>query len=444
MALSASQINNVNDHLVTETVKTTRYIDEAVLSGHTTRYNWSDIWFTRNKYGVNTAHMPDGYADERFYRYRYTRTVSETRVKESEPGQILSGGNLWLTAARMTNSDSRVIAAGLLMDGVKELSNLATPGERITTDVGWQERWYARKKKNWRGVTKTSQGISGNTYAPEMKVETIDLQASDWRQNASFNGSGYAVTALRASAVGQDAIQPTATLPGSSLFTLQPAAESRYLVETDPRFTNQKQWLSSDYMLKAFDQTDGKDKRLGDGFYEQREVREQIAQLTGQRYLAGYTSDEAQYKALMDAGIAFGHQFSLTPGVALSQEQMALLTTDMVWMVRKSVTLPDGTSQSVLVPQVYAKVRSNEQIGAGSMLAGNNVSIGLAGGMLNSGRIAARDTLFISSAALNNQGGSLLGKQVELRVRDDLNNIGGAIQGEDRLTALAGGTINSQ
>ncbi|PPZ39225.1 hypothetical protein C5P26_26045, partial [Escherichia coli] len=112
MALSASQINNVNDHLVTETVKTTRYIDEAVLSGHTTRYNWSDIWFTRNKYGVNTAHMPDGYADERFYRYRYTRTVSETRVKESEPGQILSGGNLWLTAARMTNSDSRVIAAG--------------------------------------------------------------------------------------------------------------------------------------------------------------------------------------------------------------------------------------------------------------------------------------------------------------------------------------------
>ncbi|MBJ7222384.1 MULTISPECIES: hemagglutinin repeat-containing protein [unclassified Brenneria] len=443
MALSARNINNVNDRLVTEVVTTSSYIDEAVLSGHTTRYSWSDIGFTRNKYGVHTAHMPDGYADERFYRYMYTRTVSETRVKESDPGQILSGGNLWLTATRMTNSDSRVVAAGLLIDGIKELSNLATSGERITTDIGWQERWYARKKKNWRGVTKTSQGIDGDPYAPNAKVETIDLKAGDWREQAAFNGSGYAVTALRTAEVGQQDAMPTVKLPGSSLFTLQPAAESRYLVETDPRFANQKQWLSSDYMLQAFGQTEGKDKRLGDGFYEQREVREQIAQLTGQRYLAGYNSDEEQYKALMDAGIAFGRQFGLTPGVALSQEQMALLTTDMVWMVRKSVTLSDGSAQSVLVPQVYAKVRSNEQVGAGSLLAGNNVSVGLAGGMLNSGRIVARDSLFISADALDNQGGSLLGKQVALQVRNDLNNIGGVIQGQESLTALAGGDINS-
>ncbi|MEW9302482.1 two-partner secretion domain-containing protein [Pectobacterium atrosepticum] len=442
MALSAGQIHNVNDNLVTEIVTSAIRVDEAVLRGHTTRYNWSDIWLTDNKYGVNTAHMPDGYADDNFYRYTYTRTVNETRVKESDPGQILSGGNLYLTAARMTNNDSRVIAAGLLIDGVKELSNLATPGERTTTDRGRQERWYAKKKKNWRGVTRTSQGIDGNNYAPTAQVETIDLKVHDWRSQAAFDGSGYAVTALRAGNVGQNVGTPTVTLPGSSLFTLQPAAESRYLVETDARFTNQKQWLSSDYMLQAFS-IEGQDKRLGDGFYEQREVREQIAQLTGQRYLAGYNSDEAQYKALMDAGIAFGHQFSLRPGVVLTPEQMALLTTDMVWMVRKSVTLPDGSSQTVLVPQVYSKVRSNEQIGAGSLLAGNTISVGLAGGMLNSGRIAARDTLFISSDALDNQGGSLLGKQVQLQVRNDLNNVGGVIQAEDKLTALAGGNINS-
>ncbi|WP_323662020.1 hemagglutinin repeat-containing protein [Pectobacterium parmentieri] len=442
MTLSAGQINNVNDNLVTEIVTSATHIDEAVLRGHTTRYNWSDIWLTDNKYGVNTAHMPDGYASEDFYRYIYTRTVNETRVKESDPGQILSGNNLYLTAARMTNSDSRVIAAGLLIDGVKELSNLATPGERTTSESGWQERWYAKKKKNWRGVTKTSQGIDGNNYAPAAQVETIDLKVHDWRDQAAFDGSGYVVTALRANGVNQQVGSPTINLPNSSLFTLQPAAESRYLVETDARFTNQKQWLSSDYMLQAFS-IEGQDKRLGDGFYEQREVREQIAQLTGQRYLAGYNSDEAQYKALMNAGIAFGRQFSLTPGVALTPEQMALLTTDMVWMVRKSVTLADGSSQTVLAPQVYTNVRSNEQIGAGSLLAGNTISVGLAGGMLNSGRIAARDTLFISSDALDNQGGSLLGKQVQLQVRTDLNNVGGVIQAEDKLTALAGGNITS-
>jgi large exoprotein involved in heme utilization and adhesion len=34
-------------------------------------------------------------------------------------------------------------------------------------------------------------------------------------------------------------------------------------------------------------------KRLGDGYYEQRLIREQVIALTGQRYLDGYTSDEA-------------------------------------------------------------------------------------------------------------------------------------------------------
>jgi len=39
---------------------------------------------------------------------------------------------------------------------------------------------------------------------------------------------------------------------------------------------------------------------------EQRLVNEQVAQLTGQgqRFLAGYSNEEAQYKALMDAGTA--------------------------------------------------------------------------------------------------------------------------------------------
>ena len=59
-------------------------------------------------------------------------------------------------------------------------------------------------------------------------------------------------------------------------------------------------------------------KRLGDGFYEQRLVNEQVAQLTGQRFLAGYSNEEAQYKALMDAGTTFAQQYQLRPGIALT------------------------------------------------------------------------------------------------------------------------------
>ena len=109
-------------------------------------------------------------------------------------------------------------------------------------------------------------------------------------------------------------------------------------------------------------------KRLGDGFYEQRLIREQIAQLTGSRYLEGYDGDEAQYAALMTAGATFAQQYGLSPGVALSAEQMAQLTSDIVWLVEQSVTLPDGRSERVLVPQVYVRVRPGDIDGSGALL----------------------------------------------------------------------------
>ncbi len=66
-------------------------------------------------------------------------------------------------------------------------------------------------------------------------------------------------------------------------------------METDPQFTQYRQWLSSDYMLKMMNRDPATSQmRLGDGFYEQRRVREQVAQLTGQRFLEGYADDEAQ------------------------------------------------------------------------------------------------------------------------------------------------------
>ena len=71
-------------------------------------------------------------------------------------------------------------------------------------------------------------------------------------------------------------------------------------METDPRFTERTQWLSSDYMFKALRSApQNMMKRLGDGFYEQRLVNEQINQLTGRRFLEGHHSDYAQYQALM-------------------------------------------------------------------------------------------------------------------------------------------------
>ncbi len=164
-------------------------------------------------------------------------------------------------------------------------------------------------------------------------------------------------------------------------------------------------------------------KRLGDGYYEQRLIREQVVALTGQRYLDGYTSDEQQFKALMDQGITFGKQYALKSGVALTPEQMALLTGDIVWLVNTTVTMPDGSQQTVLVPQVYAKVKPGDLDGSGALIAGNNVNIKLDGDLFNSGTLNGRRVLQLDADTITNQTGTLSGDDVRLNARNDINNI---------------------
>lgn len=71
---------------------------------------------------------------------------------------------------------------------------------------------------------------------------------------------------------------------------------------------------------------------------------------TGCRYLDGYSSDEDQYTALMNADLSFSQQYHLMPGIALTDAQMAQLTSDIVWLVGQAVQLPDGSTQRVLAP----------------------------------------------------------------------------------------------
>ncbi len=126
-------------------------------------------------------------------------------------------------------------------------------------------------------------------------------------------------------------------------------------------------------------------KRLGDGFYEQRLIQQQITQLTGLRYLAGFQSDEEQYKALMSAGISFALNYDLKPGIALSAEQMDQLTSDIVWLVEQEVTLADGSRQQVLVPQFYAVLEAGDVNGRGALLGGQQAVLDLSGDLLNEG-----------------------------------------------------------
>jgi filamentous hemagglutinin len=160
--------------------------------------------------------------------------------------------------------------------------------------------------------------------------------------------------------------------------------------------------------------------------------------------LADYTSDEQEYKALMDSGITFAKQYKLRPGIALTAQQIAQLTSDIVWLVEQTVTLPDGSSQKVLVPQVYVKVQPGDLDGTGTLLAGKDVNLNLSGDLTNSGTILGRNVVSLTAENVNNLGGRIGGNDVSVAARQDLNNIGGSISAVSSLSATAGRDLNVQ
>lgn len=484
MAIAAGQINNINDHFSTEVVRVSQEdLTDYQHTGSTNRWSSTEkgVWVDDNSSdGLRNLNTPEdtGSNNDNFNQYDYTRTIDETRIKESDPAKILAGGNLLMTGDKLFNDKSQVIAGGTLaIDQMGSVKNEDVPGKRYTTDEGTVTHYYRIRHKG-----DDEQGRDRTAYTPPTTIQDIALKPGQLVSNGSVEGSNLSLSPLVLTGtdvtIGQAAgvapapqqtvspgepvtppagqqfevtpadgairiIGPNTTLPDNSLFRVNPSAEVPYLVETDPRFTNERQWLGSDYMQDAFTADgDMTQKRLGDGYYEQRLIREQVIGITGQRYLDGYNNDEEQYKALMDRGITFGKQYDLKIGVALTPEQMALLTGDIVWLVNTRVKMPDGSTENVLVPQVYAKVKPGDIDGSGALIAGNNVSIKLNGDLFNRGTLAGRKVLQLDADNITNQTGTIQGADVNLNARTDINNIGGAIVGDSSLLASAGRDIN--
>ncbi|MGJ7580839.1 DUF637 domain-containing protein [Variovorax sp. RHLX14] len=217
------------------------------------------------------------------------------------------------------------------------------------------------------------------------------------------------------------------------------------LSKPDPAFASYRNWLSSDYLLDALAYDPATvTKRLGDGFYEQRLTREQVAQLTGYRYLEGLHNDQDQYTALMNAGATFAKAYQLTPGIGLSAAQMAQLTSDIVWLVEQSVTLADGSTQKVLVPQVYVRVRPGDIDGSGALLSADALVIRNQpgqGDLINGGTIAGRTMVSITADNVQNLNGRITGASVGIEARNDLNSIGGTIDVQNAVSLKAGRDI---
>ena len=235
---------------------------------------------------------------------------------------------------------------------------------------------------------------------------------------------------------------PNLVLPNNQLFTVHAQPGQPYLIQTDPKFTNYGNFISSDYMLGLLGINPAvTEKRLGDGFYEEKLVSDQVAQLTGKRFLDGYASNEDEYQKLMDSGVASAKQFQLTPGIALTDAQMASLTSDIVWMVNQDVTLPDGSHTQVLAPVVYlTRADAGDISPTGSLISGKDIDLTINGTLKNGGTLQASNNMIIQATDIANTGDIRnTGKDgtTILVAQNDILNNGGSISGH-RVGVLAG------
>jgi filamentous hemagglutinin len=219
-------------------------------------------------------------------------------------------------------------------------------------------------------------------------------------------------------------------LPKDGLFFVNKTPGHRYLIETNPALTSMALFYGSDYFLSRTGIDLGKTQQqlLGDAFYETRLVREQIFALTGRRFLSDSLSGDAeQMLALMDNAVAAREGLNLSVGVALTGEQIASLSSDIVWLETRVV---DG--HEVLVPVVYLCRGSLDTIArGGSVIIGRDVEIHTAGDTANSGVIKASGDLAINARNVFNTFGTIQGDTVTLNAVDSIFNTSGLIKGRD-------------
>ncbi|WP_155741232.1 hemagglutinin repeat-containing protein [Burkholderia pseudomultivorans] len=248
-----------------------------------------------------------------------------------------------------------------------------------------------------------SLGLLPGQSVPGLTPTNLSGNASGAKSGASavHGGPLAPVDPIIASATALNVLN-NLTIPQGGLFKPTTAPNASYVIETNPAFTNQKNFISSDYFFGQL----GVDlthipKRLGDGFYEQQLVRNEITSLTGKAVLGPYTDLQTMYQSLMAAGADLSKSLDLPIGASLSAEQVSRLTSNVILMETRVV---DG--QSVLVPVVYLAKASQQNID-GPLISATNIDFQNAQSFTNSGTIKADNTLAIQGKQIDNAFGAL-------------------------------------
>ena len=312
----------------------------------------------------------------------YDHTMRDEEGTDSERLSLLSGvGGVKINAADIVNKTHQ--AKGKVGDLPESDAYFKTDADKHLTD----EKLYKEK-----------QDVS----------TSVEGKADDKAAAGKDNNTGDKMTDISSLHIN------------SKIFKLTEDAKAKYLIETNKKFADYHKFLSSDYLLERVKADPEKvGKRLGDGYFEQQFVLQQIGTLTGKKYLGDYGSDMEQFAALMNAGAVIAEEMNLKVGVALTAEQMASLTTDIVWLVEEVVN-----GQKVLVPEVFlAQVRSEDLRPDGALVVGGEVELYSKQDIKNMGNIKSDGTIALRAANVSNKG-DIAGENLTVKAEKNITNSG--------------------
>lgn len=358
-------------------------------------------------------------------KYEYDRTREKDVVDTSNPGRIISGGDLHMDVDHMTNEASQISAAGDITGTVGHYEQSNPKGNEYITEDGTATSYSRHHKKGW-DTTNIREAKYKNTI-----VNPTDVPVAVYGSHVENSTSDAAVDTSLLHSMSQLATNPNTT----------------YVIETDPNFTNRRNFLSSDYVLSRLKLDPmNVQKRLGDGYYEQQLIMQEIMRQTGKSRLQSGLSAEEQYRQLMDAGISVTKSQSIALGRGLTEAEQKNLKEDVVLLVSKAVVLPNGKTETVLVPTLYLAPNTKRVEGAANLQAQSiNLSVDT---MKNSGSIVADKNVNLTGNTIHNDNGLIKGNTTTVIANDEVRNIQGTIMGNDTVSVYAkkdvineGGTI---
>ena len=376
---------------------------------------------------------------------------SAETVTSSLPAMIRAGSSITLHGG-MENTDSTISAGGTLrMEGA--LTEHAHMQQEQTVTLGTTQGSYTGRR-NWlhRGkirkfhgkvymtpeVVRANPAPIGVHVIEENAAEESIEEAQRRRVSETLSPFGLASNP-QAAGTGAGGAEH---LSLSALYHVHSESTATYLVETDPAFTDRKKFLSSDYMYQRLKWDPNRiPKRVGDGFYEQQLLADQILRQTGKRHLDGYTDDETAFKALMDAGISYALAMNLVPGVALSKEQIAALTSDMIWLEEREVEV-NGKRERAVYPVLYTKNTNGLHLTeGGSLISAKNIVVETKDALKNAGTLYG-ENIIVQAGEIEHTG-RMRAKNIGLKSEHDID-LRGSLVGDKKVFLEAENNITAK